>query len=72
MTALATLALGALPDERPADAAGRFSRPRGWCRGSAFLFRGPVGLQSVVTLGEGDILDQKGKLFGASGTYEDP
>jgi hypothetical protein len=40
--------------------------------GSAMLFRGPVGLQSVVTLGEGDILDQRGHVFGAAGAYFEP
>jgi hypothetical protein len=71
MTALAVQALDSLPDERPDDLLSMLPA-EGLVPGSAFLFRGPVGLQSVVTLGEGDILDQRGSVFGASGTYDDP
>jgi hypothetical protein len=39
--------------------------------GSARLFRGPVGLQAVFTLGEGDILRLAGKLTAVSGDYKD-
>ncbi len=71
MTALANLALASLPDERPATLLSLLPTD-GFVPGSAILFRGPVGLQSVVTLGEGDILDQRGSLFGAAGTYDGP
>ena len=71
MTALASLALAPLPDERPADLLSLLPA-EGLVPGSAILFRGPVGLQSVFTLGEGDILDQRGAVFGVSGTYDDP
>jgi len=65
MAALANRALETAPDllaMLPAE---------GLVPGSAALFRGPVGLQAVFTLGEGDILDQRGDVFGASGTYEE-
>ena len=39
--------------------------------GSARLFRGPVGLQAVYTLGDGDILRLGGKLTAAAGDYKD-
>ena len=43
----------------------------GLVAGSARLFRGPVGLQAVYTLGEGDILQLNGKLTAAAGDYAD-
>lgn len=36
------------------------------------LIRGPVGLQSVFTLGEGDILQLGGRLTAVAGDYADP
>jgi len=39
--------------------------------GSARLFRGPVGLQAVYTLGDGDILQLGGKITAVSGDYKD-
>ncbi len=38
--------------------------------GSQRLIRGPLALQSIFTLGEGDILRLKGLIFGVSGRYE--
>jgi hypothetical protein len=38
---------------------------------SARLFRGPVGLQAVYTLGDGDILQLNGTLTAAAGDYTD-
>ncbi|MBP1633653.1 MAG: hypothetical protein H6Q10_227 [Acidobacteria bacterium] len=40
--------------------------------GSERLFRGPVALQSLFTLGDGDILQQKGRVTGAAADYQDP
>jgi hypothetical protein len=71
MTTLAARALEPLPDERPADLLSLLPAD-GLVPGSPFLFRGPVGLQSVATLGAGDILDQRGSVYGASGAYDDP
>jgi hypothetical protein len=39
--------------------------------GSARLFRGPVGLQAVFTLGDGDILQLGGRVTAVSGDYKD-
>ncbi len=71
MTALANRALETVPDERPANLLSMLPAD-GLVPGSANLFRGPIGLQAVYTLGEGDILDQRGDVFGASGVYDDP
>lgn len=38
--------------------------------GSQRLIRGPLALQSLFTLGEGDILQLKGSIFGVSARYE--
>jgi len=37
--------------------------------GSERLFRGPVALQSLFTLGDGDILQQKGRITGVAADY---
>ncbi len=71
MTELARRALTGIPDEKAADLVGRLPS-QGLQPGSACLFRGPVGLQAFYTFGEGDILDQRGLLFGVAGSYEDP
>jgi hypothetical protein len=69
MTTLANLALAAIPDEKPRDIISILPAG-GLVAGSTVLFRGPVGLSSLFTLGEGDILEQKARIFGAAGTYE--
>lgn len=71
MIELALRALAGIPDEKAADLIGRLPG-KGLQPGSACLFRGPVGLQAFYTFGEGDILDQRGLLFGVAGSYEDP
>jgi hypothetical protein len=71
MIELARRALTGIPDEKAADLVGRLPG-QGLQPGSACLFRGPVGLQALYTFGEGDILDQRGLLFGVAGSYEDP
>lgn len=71
MTELARRALAGIPDEKAADLIGRLPG-QGLQPGSACLFRGPVGLQAFYTFGEGDILDQRGLLFGVAGSYDDP
>jgi hypothetical protein len=40
--------------------------------GSARVIRGPVSLQALYTLGDGDILQLGGKITGAAGDYKDP
>ncbi len=69
MTSLANQALAAFPDEKPRDVLSLLPSA-GLVGGSAVMFRGPVGLSSLFTLGEGDILDQKNRIFGAAGTYD--
>jgi hypothetical protein len=39
--------------------------------GSARVIRGPVSLQALYTLGDGDILQLGGKITGAAGDYKD-
>jgi hypothetical protein len=70
MTELARRALAGIPAEKAADLIGRLPG-QGLQPGSACLFRGPVGLQAFYTFGEGDILDQRGLLFGVAGSYDD-
>ena len=41
----------------------------GLIAGSRCMFRGPYGLQRIFTLGDGDILLQKGKTFGVAAEY---
>ena len=43
----------------------------GLLAGSARILRGPVGLQALYTLGDGDILQLGGKITGAAGDYRD-
>jgi hypothetical protein len=45
--------------------------PAGLVPGSGRIIRGPVGLQAVYTLGDGDILQLGGKLTAAAGDYKD-
>lgn len=68
MVRLARSALEAVQDERP----GRHLEllpVEGLMPGSERLIRGPYALQSIVTLGEGDILLLGGRLIGAAGDY---
>lgn len=39
--------------------------------GSERLIRGPYALQSIFTLGEGDVLELKGQIFGVAADYRD-
>ncbi len=45
---------------------------RGLVAGSERLVRGPFGLQSIYTLGEGDILQLGGRTVAVAGDYPDP
>jgi hypothetical protein len=44
---------------------------RGLVAGSERLLRGPFGLQTLYTLGDGDILQQANRVVGVSGSYKD-
>lgn len=68
MIALARRALEAVPDERPGSSLDRLPA-EGLIPGSARLLRGPYALQSIVTLGEGDILSWSGEVIAVSGDY---
>jgi hypothetical protein len=68
--ALLNTLLAGLPDESPADLFAEFPRERR-VDGSEALFAGPFALQRLFTFGEGDILLQKGKVFGAAMDYAD-
>jgi len=57
-----------MPADGPVTALSLLPRP-GLIAGSARLFRGPVGLQAIYTLGEGDILQLDGKVTAAAGDY---
>lgn len=64
----------AIASRLPADAAPaelKLLPPAGRVAGSERLFRGPVALQSLFTLGDGDILQQKGRVTGAAADYKD-
>lgn len=59
----------------PADVGLPALRPRpapGLVASSLRLFRGPLGLQSAFTLGDGDVLMLGGKLTAVAAEYDDP
>jgi hypothetical protein len=68
MTTLAQKLLAALP-EGPRVSLLDNLPPHNMIKGSERLFRGPYGLQSQYTLGQGDILKLGGKIFGLAADY---
>ncbi len=68
---LATEALSSIPDEKGRDLFAELLPP-GFLAGTARLFRGPLGLQPIITLGDGDILLQKGTILGVLADYAGP
>lgn len=68
MVRLAGRALDLIADERPGPHLERLPRD-GLVPGSARLIRGPFALQSIVTLGEGDILLLDGRLTAVAADY---
>lgn len=65
-----TQVAGRLPaDRQPAEL--KTLPARGLVPGSERLVRGPFGLQTLYTLGDGDILLQAGRVVGVSGGYRD-
>jgi len=68
MVGLAGRALDAIPDERPGRDLDRLPA-EGQVPGSARLIRGPYALQSIVTLGEGDILLLGGRRMAVAADY---
>ncbi len=71
MADLASNTLAVLPFEGSVDFTAVLPQ-EGLVAGSAVLFRGPIGLQSLYYFGQGDILLQKGSVFGAGGAYSGP
>jgi len=69
MTTLARKLLAALP-EGPRVSLLDNLPPHNMIKGSERLFRGPYGLQSLYTLGQGDILKLGGKIFGLAADYK--
>lgn len=69
MIALTQKTLEQIPEGKPIEV---FSLlPQGnLVSGSQRLIRGSLALQSIFTLGKGDILRLKGSIFGVSGRYE--
>lgn len=63
------LVADAMPADRPPGTAGLPSV--GQVPATFRLVRGPFGLQSIYTLGEGDILQLGGKIVGAAADYKD-
>jgi hypothetical protein len=59
-----------LPADAPVPALAMLP-PAGLVPGSARIIRGPVGLQALYTLGDGDILQLGGKITAAAGDYKD-
>ena len=66
----AGLVAGRLPADLPAPELKRLPAV-GLVAGSPRLFRGPFALQSLFTLGEGDILQQGNRVTGVAGNYKD-
>jgi hypothetical protein len=68
MVRLAGRALDAIPDERPGRHLDRLPA-EGQVPGSARLIRGPYALQSIATLGEGDVLLLAGRIVAVAADY---
>ncbi len=69
--ALANAFLAGVPSETASTPLDRLP-PEGIDPGSERLIRGPYGLQPYFTFGEGDILSQGGRIWGALAEYQTP
>ncbi len=67
---LANETLKNLPDRKPADLFALLPK-QNRVNGSELLIRGYYSLQSIYTLGEGDVLLLKNKIFGAAAEYKE-
>jgi hypothetical protein len=70
LLALAVRTLEKIPDEKPGPLLSLLPE-KNRVPGSERLLRGPYSLQTLGTLGEGDVLLLKGKIFAASADYKD-
>ena len=68
MTELAQCVFAAIPAEEPVALLGVLPR-RGLVAGSELIVRGPHSLQVLGYLGEGDVLELGGRVFGIAGDY---
>jgi hypothetical protein len=71
MSILAEKLLASIPKGKPVTLFDTLPR-EGLIPGSERIFRGPYALQSLYTFGPGDILLQKGRIFGVAGDYRGP
>ena len=69
MPAFASDVTKRLPPDRPIEPG--VLLPSGWTAGSVRLIRGPLALQAIITLGEGDVLRLGGRLTAAAAEYND-
>ncbi len=70
LVALVNAALAQIPDEKPADLLALLPG-EGRVAGSELLHRGEVSLQSIVTFGDGDLLDLNRATWAASADFRD-
>jgi Family of unknown function (DUF6599) len=70
MLELSRSLLDSIPEGDQVSLLGELS-PEARIPGSERLIRGPYALQSIFTLGEGDILELGGKIFAVSADYRD-
>jgi len=68
MKALAQQTLSLIPEGKPVTLLEQLPQEN-LVAGSQRLLRGPFAMQPIFTLGDGDILQQKGKIFGLAGDY---
>ncbi len=69
MIALARAVLDQISDQEPEATLWELLPAAGQLPGRRVLFAGQYGLQSIFTFGEGDILDQRGEVFGVAAEY---
>lgn len=70
MVSLANAALDRIPQEQPVELLDRLPRD-GFQSGTARIIRGPYALAPIVTLGQGDVLQMAGRIWGVLGRYTD-
>ena len=67
LSAFAADVASRLPKGQPPDPADRL--PPGWVAGSLRVIRGPLALQAIITLGEGDVLQLRGTVTAVVADY---
>ncbi len=69
LPALASALVRRLPPDRPVEPGAAL--PTGWTPGSLRLIRGPLALQAIITLGDGDVLRLAGRVTATAADYPD-